>query len=88
MTLDAEVLELHTLRVEHAEDVVIRHDDQPGRIREWRVLGEHPGVDMSVGTDERQVLDVLVQGSRRLADGRVGIEVPVLIKHGVVRKGV
>ena len=79
--LDAEPLERHSLRVEHAKDVVVRQDEQRRRFREWRVVGEETRVHVPVGADDRQGRRSFVNRSSEAANGRVGVEKAVLVHH-------
>src|ERR1700693_3282926 len=54
---NAEILEPYALAVEHPEDIVIRRDEQRRGVAEWLVVGVPPGVGVTGGAYERQVLD-------------------------------
>src|SRR5215471_12466329 len=58
---DRQVLQPQSLTVEHAEDVMIRRDEQSGRIAERLVVCEPLRVGMAMGADDGQVLDRRVQ---------------------------
>src|SRR5690348_15060858 len=76
-----EGLELHTLAVQHPEDVVIRDDQQRRRIGERLVVGEPSRIGMAVRTDDRQIADRLVQMPRDLSRRRIGREKPIRMKQ-------
>ena len=62
------------LAEQHPGQVVVGHDDQPGRVRERRVVGQDARVDVAVRGDQRQVPGVRVElaGDRRAAPGSAG----------------
>ena len=83
---DAEILQRDALAVEHAEDVMVRHHEQPRRIGERLVLGVPARIGVAVRGDDRQGLDVVVEAPRHGAGGRIGRKKPVLVnQHGVSR---
>src|SRR5207245_2797111 len=59
---DAQVLHAYALAVEHAEDVVVGHDQQVGRRGEARGrICEQAPMDVSVRTDQRQTGNTVVE---------------------------
>lgn len=77
----AQVLQLHALAVEHAKDIVVRGDQQFGRILPVLVQGEPGGIGMAVRADDRQVLDLGVEPSGDGPGGRVGREQAVGVQE-------
>ena len=77
----AQRLERHALRVEHPRHVVIGDDEQRGRIRERRVLGEDARIDVAVRTDEGQARGAAVELAGDVAHSRCGVEIAVGIEH-------
>ncbi|MNN20270.1 hypothetical protein D3C81_1335420 [compost metagenome] len=69
-----QVLHRHPLRVQHAEDVVVRRDQQLGRVGEIFIAGEPTGVGVTVRADDRQALYFGVEASRHAAGVGVGRE--------------
>src|ERR687888_2221647 len=76
---DTECLHRYAARVQHAEDVMIGRDDERRRLGERFVLREKPGIDVSVGADEGQIANLLVQRSRRAPNRRIRIEETILV---------
>ena len=79
---DAERLHRHALRVEHADDVVIRDDDQRCRVREGLVERQQLRIDVAMRADERQRSEFVVQRLRGGAHGGNRTEVAVGSEHG------
>src|SRR5258708_29709900 len=63
---DAERFERNAARIQHAQDIVIRDDDQRRRLGKGAVLGEEARVYVPVRTDERERANLLVQNARPL----------------------
>ena len=77
---DAEILEPDALAVEHAEHVVVRGEQQAGRIREGHVVREPFRVGMPVRADDGQVFDELVQRARDGPRVRISGKKPIGIE--------
>ena len=77
----AEAFERDPLRVEHPRHVVIGDDQQGCRIGERRVVGEHPRIDMTVRTDQRQRPHAGIQVASEIPDGRGWVEIAIGIEH-------
>ena len=56
----AEALERYAGGVQKPEHIVIRRDQQGGRVAERSVVQQHVGVDMPVRRDDRQISDVVM----------------------------
>ncbi|OPZ63836.1 MAG: hypothetical protein BWY83_03323 [bacterium ADurb.Bin478] len=54
-------LQSYALRIEHAEQIVIRNDQQFSRIRKGCILSKQPGIDMAMGAKQRQILDRMIE---------------------------
>src|SRR5690606_6284627 len=65
----AEVGEVHAARVHEPVDVVVRGDEQRGRVAEGLVVEQEARIDVPVGRDDRLVLLELVEAARDLAGG-------------------
>jgi hypothetical protein len=50
----AEAGDRDALAEQHPGDVVVRHDEQPGRVGERLVVGQQAGIDVAVRRDQRQ----------------------------------
>ena len=74
---DPEGLQPHALRIEHAEQVMVGHQQQLAGVSPWRVGGEPRRVAMPVRTDDRQVSDAVVQFAREPTCGGFGRQQPV-----------
>ncbi len=78
-----------SLAVEHAEHVVVRRDEERGRIREWRVVGEPLRIGVAVRAHDRETGHSRVEPARQRARCRVRgkqsirIEVQGRRSHGV-----
>ena len=69
---DAQRLERHALAVEHAEDVVIRNDQQVGGRAEGRLrIGEQCRIDVPMRADQRQVAHGGIEGAGDAAPCRI-----------------
>ena len=77
---DAKLFELDALAVKHAEHIVIRREQQAGRIGERGVVREPLGVGMAVGADDRQVFDELVKRPCDRPRIRIGGKKPIRIE--------
>jgi hypothetical protein len=66
---DAEILEAHTLAVEHPENIMVRCNEQRRRIGERCVVGEPLRIGMPMRAHDRQILHRRIQcaGERALA---------------------
>ena len=64
----AEAFQLDALRAEHAEDVVIRGDEELGRVRKGIVFCKPARVRMTMRADDRQILHAFVKAARNAAD--------------------
>ena len=73
-------LERHALRVQHPNDVVIRRDDERGRIYKRIVVRKNCGINVPVRRNDRQRTRLIVQRARVTPDCRIGIEVAILVK--------
>ena len=80
-----QILHAQPLSIEHAEDIVVRHDEQLGRIKEGLVFGIPARVGMAVGRDDRQAGDAVIEpagdGPRGLGRGKQ----PVRMAETVLR---
>ncbi len=74
-------LHRHALRVEHAHDVVVGHDDERRRIRKALVEREQPGIDVPVRAHQRKLRRARVELARQIADLADWAEVPVGMQH-------
>ena len=82
---DAEVGEVHAVGVQQPRHVMVRRDQQGGRIGESPVLGEHRGVDVPVRRDDRRGAHLREQLPRDPALDRIGGEQRVVdgvLSHG------
>ena len=61
-------------------DVVIRDDEQPGRIGEGRVVGEPARIGVAVRAHDREPFDRAVELSRHVPHGGLGGEQAVGVK--------
>ena len=79
----AEILERDALAVEHAEDIVIRHDEELRRVGK-RLVQRIPGrIGVAVRRDDRQVAHLAIEAARHGAGRRIGGEEAVFVKqHG------
>jgi hypothetical protein len=68
-------------RVQQPEDVVIRNDEERGRLGKRRILVEQRGVDVPVRADEGQLAGLVVERARHIPDRRVRIEEPILMQN-------
>ena len=79
----AEVLESHALAVQHPEDVVVRHDEEPGRIGKGLVLRVPARVGMPVRRDDGEVAHLVVEPQRHPSSDGIRGKEPVLVdEHG------
>ena len=83
-----QILQLHTLRIEHAEQVMVGHQQQFGGIFERGVLGEPLRIGMPVRADDRQAGDVPIQHLRDGPGRRVRGEQPIGVKVQGVRHAI
>jgi len=83
----SEPLQRHTQAVEHAQQVVVRRDQQAGGIAEAHVIGEPLRIRMAVRTYDRQPLDVLIQAASHAACVRIGREQAVRVQHEALCHG-
>ncbi len=79
---DAHLLERHALAVEHAENVVVRSDEQPRGVREWRVLRIPARVGVAVRRDDRQVAHFAVEPAGHRAGREIHREQAIRIDQG------
>ena len=79
----AERFERDALGVEHAEDVVVRLDEQSGGVGESFVAREPAGIGMAVRREDGEVAYGLIQLRCYGAGGRLGWEKPVLVQHSL-----
>ena len=68
----AEILQPHALAEQHAEDVVVGHDEQLRRIRERLVQRIPARIGVAVRADDRQVLDAGIEVAGERARMRFG----------------
>ncbi len=81
---NAEGFELDALRVEHAEDVMVRDDKELGRIGKWQILRVPCRVGVTMRRKDRQRRDALVEPPRDGTRLGVGWEQSVGMQgHGV-----
>ena len=66
----AEALQTHALAEEHAEHIVVGHDQQLGWIGKRLVQRIPAGVGVAVRADDRELCDRLVEFARKGADRR------------------
>ncbi len=52
---NAQPVQRHALAVQHAEQVVVRHQQQFGGIGEWRIAGEPGRIGVAMRTDDGQI---------------------------------
>ena len=78
-------IERDALRVQHPEDVMIRHDEQGGGLRKTVVLRKQARVDVTVRANKRQGSRFVVNLAGRPANGGVRIEEPVLVQLELTR---
>ena len=78
---DAKLLELDALRIEHAEDVVVRLDEQRRRVGEGLVLGEPARIGVAVRRDDRQVADAGIEAARDSACHRFGRQKTIVVQQ-------
>jgi len=71
---DAQVFQPHAPRVEHAEDVMVRDDDERGGFRERRVGSQQTGVHVAVRPDDGQISDLLVERAGDAAARGIRVE--------------
>ena len=70
----------NSLAVEHAEHVMVRLQQQRGRILERRIAGEPGRIGMAMRADDRQITDRVIKPPRDRADMGVDREKPVGVK--------
>ena len=78
---DAELLQPDALAVEHAEDVVVRHHEEAGRVGKGLVLRIPARIRVPVRRHDRQVAHGFVEALRHGAGRRIGGEEPVLVNE-------
>ena len=84
---DPQIFQRHPGAVQHAKDVVVRRDQQVGRVGEGRVLREPGRVAVAVRADDRKVGDSPVKLPREDADRMIGGEQAVGMKAQVQHEG-
>ncbi len=71
---NAEFFERHALAVQHPENVVIRRDEQRGRVGERRVVGKPLRIGVAVRAHDRQGRNRRVEAAREVPRRRIGGE--------------
>src|SRR5689334_21845511 len=71
---DAERLHGDTLRVEHPEQVVVRCDQQSGRLGKGPILRQERRIDVAMRADQGQTTHLFIEGAGGPAHGRLGVE--------------
>src|SRR5439155_14816890 len=69
-----QILQRHALAVEHAEDVMVRRDEQRRRIAEWLIVREPLRVGVPVRAHDRQVFHRCIEPTREVALRGIGRE--------------
>lgn len=77
---DPQRLQRHALRIEHAEYVVVGHEQQIGRVAESRVAAKPRGIGVAVRADDRQLGHRRVEFARDTPCPGVGRQEPVGVK--------
>jgi hypothetical protein len=79
---DREVFELDALAIEHPENVMVRRDEERGRVGEGLVVGVPLRIGVTMRADDGQILDRRIECATQVPLHRVGGEQAI----GVQRK--
>ena len=78
--LDTQILKLHTLTVQHPENIMIGHHQQAGRIGKRLVLGIPAGIGMAMRGYNRQIFDAVIEAAGNGAGLRFRRQDPIRMK--------
>src|SRR2546429_4657260 len=69
---DREIFELDALAVEHPENVMVRRDEERGRVGEGLVVGVPLRIGVTMRADDRQLLDRRIEFATEVPLRRIG----------------
>ena len=77
---DAEIVQIDALAVQHAKQIMIRRQQQLGRVTERRIAGEPLRVGMTVRAQDRQVTHFRIQAAGDLPNGGFSGEQTIFVQ--------